>query len=442
MLRSLLAALLGAVASSKLLAGSHEEDFARFLRFVKDYDRTYKNTDEFSKKFEAFRGFLKLADERNKANRDAGGKDVHGITKFADLTQEEFRARYLMKPGYYKQRVHSSGYTSTLKSSSSLGNVDWRKQGAMTAVNNQGECGGCWAISATQALESFGQIQHQYGLTALSFQETCSCTYDYNGCNGGNPQDAYKSIVRLGGLISSEGYPWVFNCTSCEEERASASGRKYLTADGYTNAPRGSLQSVLKNNGPPAVAVTAEFWNTWEGKCMQKAEQIPYLSFHDTPLHCLVLVRPSSRVTVVRSNQERLLVGTYISLYVLYFRETDDTRLTRYKFEWQLLVATNLGFRDDYPDDPILHLKVVFGNSTSRKRYRYIVEPSLVNRGYDLSIRATWIFASQMSASIFFFASTVAKGVAAIETVSEREKCGSQEVCEPGRSTGRPLQML
>eukprot|EP00808_Paulinella_micropora_P003573 g82583.t1 len=138
----------------------------------------------------------------------------------------------------------------------------------------------------------------------------------------------------------------------------------------------------------------------------------------------------------------QIFIGTYISLYVLYFRETDDTRLTRYKFEWQLLVATNLGFRDDYPDDPILHLKVVFGNSTSRKRYRYIVEPSLVNRGYDLSIRATWIFASQMSASIFFFASTVAKGVAAIETVSEREKCGSQEVCEPGRSTGRPLQML
>eukprot|EP00457_Paulinella_chromatophora_P007489 gb/GEZN01007512.1/.p1 GENE.gb/GEZN01007512.1/~~gb/GEZN01007512.1/.p1 ORF type:complete len:349 (-),score=40.02 gb/GEZN01007512.1/:483-1391(-) len=226
--------------------------------------------DELQKRFGAFREFLKLADERNAKNKATGGSDdVHGVTKFADLSQEEFRSSYLMKPGYYQPRVHDKSTKSTYSkvlSSSSKKNVDYRNQGAITAVNNQGECGGCWAISATQAMESFGQLQAKYGLIPLSIQQTCSCTYEYNGCNGGNPQDAYKGIMALGGLSDSSTYPFLADCSSCSA--GASKERKYVVANGYTNADKGSLQDVLDNHGPPAIAVTAEFWNTYVGGVM------------------------------------------------------------------------------------------------------------------------------------------------------------------------------
>ena len=55
----------------------------------------YIDDDEENLRYENFLAFLSLIDERNIAEVAAGGTSIHGITKFADLSQDEFEATYL-----------------------------------------------------------------------------------------------------------------------------------------------------------------------------------------------------------------------------------------------------------------------------------------------------------------------------------------------------------
>jgi C1A family cysteine protease len=72
---------------------------------------------------------------------------------FGDLTREEFKATYLMNdvplPKYEKEREMAYNENVSLPTA-----VNWATSGNTVNVLNQGQCGSCWAFSATEQLDS------------------------------------------------------------------------------------------------------------------------------------------------------------------------------------------------------------------------------------------------------------------------------------------------
>ncbi|CAD7692883.1 unnamed protein product [Nyctereutes procyonoides] len=124
----------------------------------------------------------------------------HGFTMamnaFGDMTNEEFRQviNGFQNQKHKKGKVFQEPLFAEIPKS-----VDWREKGYVTSVKNQGQCGSCWAFSATGKL------------VPLSKQNLVDCSQSQGNedCNGGLMDNAFQYVKDNGCLDSEESYPYL-----------------------------------------------------------------------------------------------------------------------------------------------------------------------------------------------------------------------------------------
>lgn len=177
----------------------------KFFDFIVKYEKTYAGNDtEVERRLAIFQRSVERAELLQRTEK---GTAVYGITRFSDLTEDEFRNSFTgavaLPPNYARRN------TSNIDFKDIPTEVDWNKAGCVSPVKNQGQCGSCWSFVTTGILESQYAIKHDHKLIQLSEQELVDCDMYDKGCNGGIMQLAFEAIEkRLGGLELENDYPY------------------------------------------------------------------------------------------------------------------------------------------------------------------------------------------------------------------------------------------
>jgi C1A family cysteine protease len=154
------------------------------------------------------------------------------------------------------QALQSAPMVAALPSS-----FDWRSQGKVPAVRDQGSCGSCWAFGTAGVMESALMSTEQYQHVDISEQYLISCNNNGWGCGGGwwahdlHTNTSGKNNNPPGAVLESE-FPYSNSNGTCSK----VYNHPYRLAEwryvSGINVPSvDAIKAAIHNYGPVAVSV-------------------------------------------------------------------------------------------------------------------------------------------------------------------------------------------
>lgn len=223
-----------------------------FMQFAASHSKSYDTTEEFAMRLSLFQGSIAKVDELNSRNSTF----TAGLNHMSDWTTAEYNSQLGLKD----MDVTPEEAIWPFRGTSNAAGKDWRDvAGVVTPVKDQGQCGSCWAFSATEAIESAYVIAGNEQVI-MAPQELVDCSkglFSNHGCSGGWYYYAYKWLSSHK-TMKEDDYPY-FSGTTGKEGKC-----QYDEAKGVTNVS--SYKQVSKDTesikaaieiGPVNVAVAA-----------------------------------------------------------------------------------------------------------------------------------------------------------------------------------------
>ncbi|KAJ3679056.1 hypothetical protein LUZ60_017067 [Juncus effusus] len=185
-----------------------------FEQWIQKYGQVYENEQEKLHRFEIFKKNFNFIEYMN---NQPGLTYTMSLNKFADLTDEEFKTRYI---GIVSTSPSPSQSTEFMYQDvqAAPSSVDWRSMGAVTPIKDQNKgtssCGSCWAFSTVAAIEGITKIKTGI-LPNCSEQELVDCVTTNDMCKGGYVDLAFQWVITNGGITSEADYPYLAQNGTC-----------------------------------------------------------------------------------------------------------------------------------------------------------------------------------------------------------------------------------
>ena len=191
-----------------------------------------------------------------------------GITKFSDLTKQEFAKTYL-NLNYDAMAMANFDPYIVKVSNEAPSAYDWRDYGRVSAVKDQGSCGSCWAFSTVANLEGL-YYANKGVMKTFSEQMLVDCDTSDSGCNGGLMEYAFTWLKKNGGIMLDSDYAYKGTKSTCKSDKT-----KYvdMTITGYKKlgsswstwsaVDEDEIKEFLYQTGPLAIALNADPLQTY-----------------------------------------------------------------------------------------------------------------------------------------------------------------------------------
>jgi C1A family cysteine protease len=238
--------------------------FKRFVEFTHKYEKVYSSIEEFQQKFETFKNNLIEVLSKD----DFSGDHTVGITKFSDMTKDEFKQQYLTLK--VQQGWCSQAKGLKFLSAPAPATLDWRDKGKVSPIKDQGQCGSCWAFSTVGFLESQNLIKNN-NLVTFSEQQLVDCDKDFDqGCNGGLMHTALR-YIQANGLESDKDYPYKARDLTCSYDKTKTKIQTNNVQCLENNSDE-QIKEYLTNVGPLSIAVDASDFQMYSSGVLKCSE--------------------------------------------------------------------------------------------------------------------------------------------------------------------------
>ena len=176
------------------------------------------------------------------------------MNKLSAFTQSEYK---LLAGTHVSRFLHSSRSGQFTKATEDDKEIDWRQNGYVSPVQDQGQCTSDWAFSAVASAESCTAIKSGK-LTPLSVQNLLDCNPTCYGCVAGIASVALQYIIdsQAGKLSTDDEYPYTAAQGVCKfnaETAVYAVSSWASVESGNENA----LATAVEEMGPAAAVVDA-----------------------------------------------------------------------------------------------------------------------------------------------------------------------------------------